>query len=154
MDTTFSPIDDVPDAAIPVWSLYFHAADAWLTSLQTLMDNYLEAGAAVFYVEPTMVALCIEMYAKSLARHFDNTFQAKSFSHDSQRIITTYQNDLPVFARIANDALLMELIGEYQKTINVKYGEMYVKAPKSEKQLLIDVIFELRDEICQRTGLH
>ena len=31
------------------------------------MENHLGTGWGVFYVEPTIVALCIEMYSKALA---------------------------------------------------------------------------------------
>jgi hypothetical protein len=48
---------------------------------------------------------------------------------------------------------MMDLIAEYQKTMGVKYGEMYVKAPKSEQAQLIALIHELREELCGRTGL-
>ena len=122
-------------------------------SLQTLMENHLGTGWGVFYVEPTIVALCIEMYSKALASNLDGTFRATDFGHNSKKLIVEYQNRLPLFARIAADAEMMDLIAEYQKTMDVKYGEMYVKAPKSEQAQLIALIHELREELCGRTGL-
>jgi hypothetical protein len=101
METRFIAIGD---STIPLWSNYFRAANAWLMSLQTLMENHLGTGWGVFYVEPTIVALCIEMYSKALASNLDDSFRATDFGHTSKKLIVEYQNRLPLFARIAADA--------------------------------------------------
>jgi hypothetical protein len=136
----------------PIWMSYFASAEAWFLSLQALVENDFDSGWGAFYVEPAMVSSCIEMYSKVLASHLDDQFSPKKFGHDSVRLIGVYRGRLPLFARIAVDAELMSQIAEYQKTMDANHVDMYMNAPKSERNSMIRLIHELRRESCRRIG--
>jgi len=136
-----------------LWKSYFASAEAWFMSLEALTGNDVDSGWGAFYVEPTMVSSCVEMYSKALASHLDEQFAPKQFGRDSVRLITAYRGRLPLFARIAVDRELMSLIGEYQKTKDAEYAEMYMNAPLEERTLVIDLIHEMRSVFHRRAGL-
>jgi hypothetical protein len=148
MESRFIPMGD----GHPMWMSYFASAEAWFMSLQTLLGHDVDSGWGAFYVEPAVVASCIEMYSKALASHLDDQFARQSFRHDSVRLIGEYQRRVPLFARIAADPELMSLIAEYQKTMDAKNVEMYMNAPDEERFLMIHLIHELRGEFCRRAA--
>jgi hypothetical protein len=64
----------------------------------------------------------------------------------------TERAHIPSFAKISGDPELMEIIGEYEKALDVKYGEMAMNLDNSEKQQMLDAIGLVRDELADRRG--
>lgn len=139
--------------SIPKWSNFFTAGDAWLQSLQVLNDNKDSIGWGIFYVKPWVVSFCLELFVKSIASHEDSTFDGKKYSHRTTEIIKKYKNIIPIFKKIFSDLQLFLLMKEYENTIDTKFGETYVSIDGDDQNKLIEIVHELRSEICKRTGL-
>lgn len=138
---------------VPKWSNFFRAGDAWLQSLEVLKKNIEKIGWGVFYVTPFIIAFCLELFVKAIASHEDNSFNEKAYSHNTDKILKSYSEKISLFKTICKNKKLMLLIKEYQKTIDTKFGETYVSTSGVDQSLIIDTIYELRSEICGRTGL-
>ena len=151
MHTKFTKIDKTDFSN---WVLWFHAGDAWLNSLEILRDNRDRIFWGVFYVTPSVVAFCLELFVKSLAAHVDNLFVGKDYPHNTTAIIEKYASSIPVFNKIKTDKHLIKIIKEYEKTKDTRFGETYVSLNGDDQMKLISLIYELRSEICKRTGLH
>lgn len=150
MDTKFTKLET---NYLSDWDVYFMAGDAWLQSLQVLEDNKQEIGGGVFYVLPWIVAFCLELYIKALAAYEDHSFNGQNYYHKISKIITEYKIRIPIFKTISDDAFIMNLISEYEKTKDTKYAQTYVCINGVDQSKLIKIIYELRSEICKRTGL-
>lgn len=141
--------DDFPKE----WMKFSVAGDAWLETLQLLIDNRDNSGSTIFYVEPSVIALALELFVKALVAHEDETFNAKGFSHATSKIINAYADRIPLLNTIKNDGELMSSIREYEKTMDVKYGEMSIRIG-DDREKLIDTVFEIRAEMYKRTSVN
>lgn len=152
MDTKFTKIG--PKDNIPTWNNFFRAGDAWLQSLQVLEDNKNQIGWGVFYVKPWIVAFCLELFVKAIAAHENSSFNGNNYKHETTRILKEYKSKIPIFEKIFEDNQLIELITEYEKTTDTKFGETYVSIDGEDQNRIIETVYELRSEISRRTGLH
>ena len=146
--TKFSDSDHIPN-----WSNFFRAGDSWLQSLQVLDDNKDNIGWGIFYVKPWVVAFCLELFVKSIAAHEDSTFEGKEYYHRTTKIIEKYKNIIPIFEKIFSNHPLFLIMKEYENTIDTKFGETSVSIDGDDQNKLIEMVYELRGEICKRTGL-
>lgn len=136
------------------WSCYFHAGDAWLMSLQVLEENKHQIFLGIFYVIPQIVSFCLELFIKSRVSYVDNTFNGLDYKHKTSKILLKYRNDIPIFEKIVSDEKVFKLIETYESTIDTKYGQTYVSLDGADQKKIIDIVYELRTEICGLTGLH
>jgi hypothetical protein len=144
MRTKFSKLGNHP---IPLWSQYLGGADAWLFTYQTLDDHPNEIGWGMFYVKPYALAFTLELYVKAIVAYSDTSFNAKSFSHKTSEIISAYSNKIDVLKELSDDHELMDIIKEYEKTIDVKFGEMSVAIYGEDTKRLEDTVYKLREII-------
>lgn len=151
MDTKFTKISH--DGNISNWDNFFRAGDAWLQSLQVLEDSKNQIGWGVFYVKPWIIAFCLELFVKAIAAHKDNSFNGNDYNHKTTKILEDYEFKIPVFEKIFKNKELIGLIKEYEKTSDTKFGETYVSINGSDQNKIVNTVYELRSEICKRTGL-
>src|SRR5664280_858670 len=118
MKTQFA--SDIGDP-IPIWARHRVAGEAWLISFYHLTE--VETGFGVFYVEPFALAISLELFVKALVGYLDPSFNAKKARHGTAKIIMQ-NTHIPTLGAIAADAELMELIEEYGKATDIKYGEL------------------------------
>ncbi len=133
------------------WSQFPIAGDAWLESLRILIDNKKQISWGVFYVIPQIVAFCLELFVKAIAAHEDVSFDAKTYRHKTNEILINYASRISLFKKLLNDKTLMNLIKEYQKTIDTRFGGTYVSIDGDDQQKIIDTVYELRREMYRRT---
>ncbi|HVU59672.1 MAG TPA: hypothetical protein VHC98_02440 [Candidatus Saccharimonadales bacterium] len=137
------------------WMNFSGAGQAWLDTLHLLLDHRDEGGGwGIFYVEPTVVAFVLELFAKSLAAHEDPTFDARKFGHATSSIIAAYSATVPLFATCMADESLMATVREYEKTTDVKYGEMSINLDGNDSKKLIDAAYAIRAELYRRTSVN
>lgn len=105
------------------------------------------------YVEPHVAALCLELSVKSLACYEDAAFNAKFYGHKTSNVITAYKDDIAQFATIASNNDLMQLIKEYEKTINSRYGTVGGNIPSDEQQTIVNTTCVIFNAMRHRTGL-
>lgn len=139
------------ESNIPKWESFFTAGDAWLQSLQVLNDNKDDIGWGIFYVKPWVIAFCLELFVKAIITREDQSFEGKKYSHRTTEIIEKYKNMIPIFEKIFNNHPLFLLIKEHENTIDTKFGETYVSIDGEDQNKLIEVVYELRSEICKKT---
>lgn len=142
-----------PKSNTSKWDNYFHAGNAWLESLQVLDDNKKQIGWGIFYVKPWIVFFCLELFIKAIVSHEDNSFNRTKYNHDTTKIIKDYASRILLLDKIFKNKKLMKLIEEYEKTVDTKYGETYVSIAGDDQNSIIDIIYEIRSEMCERTGL-
>jgi hypothetical protein len=104
-----------------------------------------------FYVKPWIVSFCLELFIKSITSYEDKSFNSKKYSHAVTKIITDYKDSIPIFKRIANDSALFNLILEYEKTIDTKFGETSVQIDGDDQMKLVRLIHELNNELDQKS---
>jgi hypothetical protein len=142
----------VRDTGLPDWSYHRGAAEAWRSAYYERIELVENRLFGRFYVEPFMIAHSLELFVKALAGYDDLTsFKAHRYGHNTRRILTERAH-IPSFAKISGDPELMEIIGEYEKALDVKYGEMAMNLDNSEKQQMLDAIGLVRDELADRRG--
>ncbi|MGQ4615183.1 hypothetical protein [Nocardia sp. R7R-8] len=122
---------------------YYHSGEEWLACLHVLMDNRDERHRGLFTVEPFMLSMSLELLAKAHAAQCDSEFDAKSYRHATSRVIEDYKDRVPTFDSISSDTDLMALIKEYEKTVDARYGEMYMSLSGPETERLIDAAHEM-----------
>jgi hypothetical protein len=136
--------------------MYFHVGTEWLQAFQLLDDEQKkETGLFLFWVYPHVLYFSLELFVKALAAHEDSSFDAKKngYGHSATAIIKAYASLIPIFAKITSNHQLMDLIEEYEKTFDTRFGETAVQLKGADTKLMLDTIHELREEMCKRTGL-
>lgn len=147
--TKFSKTDSVPK-----WRQLFTGADSWLEALQILLDKKEDLSWSVFYVVPPMITFCIELYIKAIVSYKENTFDNKKHGHKTTEILSDYAETIEIFKKIVKNKKLFKLLNEYQNTIyNTRFGETSVSINSEDQKIVIDTIYELRQEMCKLTGL-
>jgi hypothetical protein len=139
---------------LEVWGLYFHAGSAWANTARFLRDSHSNPDLdplALFYVLPFAMSHAIELFIKSIASFADSDF----VGIDSHKPIGVMQRfaHLPIFARVLADNDLVDLVNEYSKTLNAKFGEMAMYLDGDERDRLFLLIDDLRSDLCAKTGL-
>jgi predicted DNA-binding protein YlxM (UPF0122 family) len=153
METKFPKFDDDFPSK---WSMFFHVGTEWLQNFQLLDDEREKPeGIFLFWVYPHVLYFSLELFVKSLASHENAAFDAKKdkFGHSATAIIKAYESKIPLFAKIAQNQKLFDLIKEYEKTLDTRFGETAVQLDRSDTKLMLDTVHELREEMCKRTGL-
>jgi hypothetical protein len=138
------------------WTMYFHVGTEWLQTFQLLEDERQKnTGIFLFWVYPHTLYFSLELFVKSLASHENSSFDAKKdgYGHSATGIINAYSSAIPIFNNIANNQKLMNLIQEYEKTVDTRFGETAVQLDRADTKLMLDTIHELREEMSKRTGL-
>ncbi len=138
--------------SIPQWNSFFTAGDAWLQSLQVLNDHKDDIGWGVFYVNPYVVAFCLELFVKAIAAYEDHSFEGKKYFHRTTEIIKKYKK-ISIFKKILNNNSLLLIMKEYESTIDTKFGQTYVSIDGDDQNKLINVVYDLRSEMYKRTRL-
>ena len=136
-----------PISTIEQWILFRTAGSAWMETLNLLENNKHEIPWTMFYVKPWVVSFCIELFIKSIAAHQDKMFNGKKYSHNVTGIIGDYEKSIPTFHKILNDKKLFNLITEYEKTIDTKFGETSINIDGDEQVKLIRLIYDLEKEV-------
>jgi hypothetical protein len=149
--TGFSRINDLKPKEQT--TRFFWAGDAWLQSLQVILNNRLEIGMGNIYVIPPIMVFCLELYVKAFAAFKDPFFEGKQFLHKITKILSVYSDKIPYFEKIKNDEMSFKLIQEYEKTIDTKFGQTNVKIDKDEQNKMLFIIYDLRNEYCKICGL-
>lgn len=153
MKTKFTKFDkSFPDK----WSMFFHAGTEWLQLFQLLEDERKkETGLFLFWVYPHVLYFSLELFIKSLASYENPAFNAKKdgFSHSATAIIINYRNVVSIFDEIFQNQNLFNLIKEYEKTLDTRFGETAVQLDGNETNLIIEIIYKLREDMTKRTGL-
>ena len=75
----------------------------------------------------------------------------KSIDHPS--IIKAYEIKIPIFSEIAQNQKLFDLIKEYEKTLDTRFGETAVQLEGTDTKLMLETVHRLREEMTKRTGL-
>jgi hypothetical protein len=138
------------------WAKYFHAGTEWLQTFQLLEDERKkDTGIFLFNVYPHVLYFSLELLVKSLASHEDPSFDAKKhgYGHSASKIIKHYGTTIPIFNTIGNDQPLMDLIKEFEKTLDTRFGETTVQLEGADTKLMTDTVYAIRAEMCKRTGL-
>ncbi len=135
------------------WGSFFHAGSTWLNAFLLLKVDYEKnPGWFFYYVNPYILCLCLELFIKSLAAHEDPSFKAREYGHDIMGILERYRK-IPLFKKILDDINLIELIKEYKKTIDTRFGETTAQIDGGEATSILATVIALRQEMCVRTGL-
>jgi len=137
----------------PAWARFFHAGDIWLGCLDLLKKYRDEVPWGVFYAEPFLLSFSLELFVKALVAYEEKTFTKKNQHHFTSKLIIEYQDKISVLKEIANDKSLIDIIIEYEKSVDVKYMETSVELNGDEVKLLLDIVYKLRNDMCKRTGL-
>ena len=140
------------------WPMFFHVGTDWLMTWQVLTDLRRDGKNAglvpsPFYVDNYIVHFCLELFTKSLVDYSVPGFNPKEFSHRTLQYIQKYEFVSPIFAKVTSDADLCALIREYQNTVDTRFGETYVLGEKSDVDKMMSLVYEIRAEICTKTGL-
>lgn len=135
------------------WSRFLTAGDSWLKTLEVLEENRDRIGWGVFYVIPQIVAFCLELYVKAIVSHFDNTFKGREYSHKTTKIINEYKDKIKILNDIYSDSRTMDLIKEYEHTIDTRFGDTSVSIDGNDQQIVINTIHQLREELHKITKL-
>lgn len=155
MATKFSKInDDFP----PKWASYFHTGTDWLMTWELLVNlrkNPVNLGSTPtpFYVDPFIVHFCLELFTKSLIAYSDPKFNPKEYRHNTIKFIQNNKQVSPIFEKILNNPALKSLVTEYANTIDTKYGETYVSIEHGDTEMMMTLVYEMREEICKKTRL-
>ncbi len=151
MDTKFPKLDK----KFINWSTFFHAGTEWLEIFEILdKETNKQYGFISFYAYPYILYFSLELFVKSLAKYEDCTFDAKKdgFLHSVTDIFVKYK-DIPFFFEIIQNHKLFNLIKEYEKTLNTRFGETAVQINGLDTKLVLETVYKLRGEICKKTGL-
>ena len=138
------------------WSMFFHTGTEWLQAFQLLEDEKeKKTGIFLFWVYPHVLYFSLELFVKSLAVHEDSAFDAKKngFGHSATAIIKAYEIKIPIFSEIAQNQKLFDLIKEYEKTLDTRFGETAVQLEGTDTKLMLETVHRLREEMTKRTGL-
>ncbi|MCP6726639.1 MAG: hypothetical protein KJI69_01185 [Patescibacteria group bacterium] len=140
----------------PKWIMLFHAGTEWLQAFQILRDESKKiSGTFLFFVYPHVLYFSMELFVKSLAAHKNPDFDAKKdrHGHSATDIIKTYKKEIPIFSKIIKDKKLFDLIKEYEKTIDTRFGDTGVQLKGPDTKLMIKTVYKLREEMTKLTGL-
>jgi hypothetical protein len=149
MKTKFSPNDGTFSSS----AHHRAAGEAWLVSYSALARNggsTTAIGWGVFYVLPFMLSFCLELFVKALVGYENPGFSAKKANHGTAELIRSNIH-IPVLATIAGDTDLMELIEEYDKVKDIKYGELGVMIDGDEQQQVLAAVLAIRAELETRS---
>jgi hypothetical protein len=138
------------------WGMLFHAGTDWLQVFQLLeVERQKPTGIFLFWVYPHVLYFSLELFVKSLASYENSAFNAKKdgFGHSATKIIKAYKK-IPAFNKIYKNKKLFDLIKEYEKTLDTRFGDTSVQMDRTETNLIIQTVYELREEMCKRTGLN
>jgi len=154
LKTKFVKFSSIKDVHYSQWSQFFIAGDSWLEVLQILIDNKDKLYFGRFYVTPTIVTFCLELYVKTLVSNLNPLINFKIvYKHRIVDIIKDFSDQIPIFNKLIEQEELINLIREFQNTIDARYGQTAVTLNGDDQIKLIDLIYELRNEICKITGL-
>ncbi len=137
--------------------MFFHVGTEWLQTFLILKDEREKKGSRLisFWVYPHALYFSMELFTKSLAAHKNLKFDAKKegLGHSVTKIISFYENKISVFAEIAQNKRLFELIREYENTLDTRFGETAVQMDRFDTDLMLETVYKLKKEICNQTGL-
>lgn len=143
------------DPKYPLWRQFLSAGTEWIDAYVTL-KNYSKqnhAAVAIFYAPPFALSMSLECITKALASYYDISFDPFKYGHQTSKIITDYAPNIPLFESISRDEGLIELIKEYQNTLDTKFGGTYVVFDGEEAKLLLDVVCNMRTEVLNVSGM-
>lgn len=134
----------LPDTGIGNWARHRAAGDAWLDSFYDLGE--VGNGWGVFFVEPYALATSLELFVKALVGFDNPSFNAKSAGHSTEAIIKA-NTQIAILGAIAADFELMELVKEYGKAKDFKYGELGMVIDRDEKMQVLDAVLRIRTDL-------
>lgn len=138
----------------PAWAMYFHAGTEWLQLWQLIDERrYDDTAGPLFYVEPHVVHFCVELFVKALIIQSEPTFDPKTNGHRTLDNIIQHSSASPLFAKILADKQLAYLVREYEKTVDTRFGETSVQIDGEDTRRMIGLAYEMRVELCGKTGL-
>ncbi|MCX6728841.1 MAG: hypothetical protein NTV39_03675 [Candidatus Saccharibacteria bacterium] len=140
---------------LSTWILYFHTSAEWLSVWALLNKNVhnIDEGAPFFYTKPYIANFALELIVKARIAFSDATFNPRANGHRTSQNIIQYQSVSPILKRVANDSDLIDLIKEYQNTIETRFGETAVQTDSDEEAQIIELVREIRDEMITLTGV-
>ncbi len=153
MNTKFTKLKEayaqIGATPIKPWVLYFHTSAEWLNVWNLLnnnMDN-LEVGGPFFYAKPHVAHFSLELIVKARISYSDSTFVPSANSHHTSRNILQHQAISPIFQEVAANNALLDLIKEYEKTLDTRFGETSVQTKGSDEAQIVNLIRRIRDEM-------
>ncbi len=152
-----SKFEKINDSFPPLWRQFLSAGTEWIDAYETLRncrDENPLSTLAVWYVPPFAVSMGVECMVKALASIYDMDFNPKKYSHRTHEIIKKYSPVIPLFASVQENNSLINLIQEFEKTLDTKFGGTYVHMDGMEAEKLLDIATELREEVLRITGVH
>jgi len=137
------------------WILYFHASAEWLNVWTLLRDNVdnMSMGGPFFYSKPHVLHFSLELIVKARIAYSDMAFNPKTNSHKTSLNIIQHQSVSPIFRQVAADQNLMNLIREYENTVDTRFGETIVQNDGDDEELTVKLVREIRDEMILMTSV-
>ena len=140
----------------PLWRQFLSAGTEWIDAYETL-QNYRKQNmnaVALFYAPPFALSMSIECVVKALASFHDSLFDPFKYSHRTSDVIKDYALTIPVFNTISKDSFLIDLIKEYENTLDTKFGGTYVQMDGAESESLLGVACKIRTEVLKISGVN
>ena len=145
MKTKFSTLGGLAD-----WKRYWAGAESWREALEPIVENRERGNPslATFWAEPAIIAFVVELYVKAIAVRDDSTLDVRRiYNHRTHEILNDRKANIPIFQTITSDPDLMELIEEYAKQNQFRFGEYDMLIDQQERQQVIDLIYDLRADL-------
>lgn len=138
-----------------LWRQFLSAGTEWIDAYETL-QNYKKQNmkaVAIFYAPPFALSMSMECLVKALASFHDETFDPFKYRHRTSDVIRDYAPTIPIFDTISKDNFLMDLIKEYENTLDTKFGGTYVQMDGAEAESLLNTACDIRAEVLQVSGV-
>ena len=139
----------------PLWRQFLSAGTEWIDAYE-ILQNYKKQNlrvVAVFCVPSFALSMSIECVVKALVSFHDNSFEPFKYGHSTSGIIKDYASVVPILHKISKDILLLNLIKEYENTLNTKFGATYVQMDGAEAEFLLKTACDIRGEVLKASGV-
>lgn len=108
----------------------------------------------LFYVQPHIIHFCLELFVKALIFYVRPEFCAKKNSHNTMKNMRENKDVSPTFSRILESGNLSELVLEYQRTVDTRFGETVTYFDRDDMDIMMQLVEEMYTEMREKTGLH
>jgi hypothetical protein len=143
------------DTFPPLWRQFLSAGTEWIDTYETL-QNYKKQNmnaVAIFYAPPFALSMSMECLVKALASFYDSTFDPFKYRHRTSDVIKDYASIIPLFDKISKNSFLIDLIKEYENTLDTKFGGTYVQMDRAEAEVLLNTACDIRAKVLKVSGV-
>lgn len=133
-------------------AMQYHAGRDYYTACLILQREMKNGAHWLYHVEIPLMAQCIELFVKAFIRYVD--LNPNPRGHRILRLMSNYQAQIPVFARILADAEKVDLIEQLERAyLELRYAEVAISYETSDMDLFNSIADELIDEFRSLSGL-